>query len=235
LALYRELIFHNLESFIAAGFPVLHTLLASDHWETLVRDFVRRHRSTTPYFSGIPAEFLAFLRDVRGMQPGDPPFLVELAHYEWVELALSIAADDPPEEHTELLADPLRCRIVLSPVAWPLVYAFPVHLIGQDHQPASAPPEPTCLTVYRSREDVVRFLEINPATFRLLQAIETEPGLPATDYLEHLAGELGYSDAHAVLDYGAGLLRKLAARAVIGVPPGGDHPVGTVGVAARAS
>ena len=216
MSLYRELIFNNLESFIAAGFPVLHELLPPQDWESLVRDFVRRHRSTTPYFSGIPAEFLTFLQEVRGMQPGDPPFLLELAHYEWVELALSVAGEEPPEEHAELMADPLECRIVLSPVAWPLVYEFPVHRIGREHQPVCAPPEPTFLTVYRSREDLVRFLEINPATFRLLQAIDTEPGLPATVYLEQLAVELGYSDAREVLDYGSGLLRKLAVRGVIG-------------------
>jgi hypothetical protein len=203
---------------------VLHELLPPQDWEALVRDFVRRHRSTTPYFSGIPAEFLAFLREVRGIQPRDPPFLMELAHYEWVELALSVAGEEPPEEHAELLADPLGCRIILSPVAWPLVYEFPVHRIGRDHQPVRAPPEPTCLTVYRSREDLVRFLEINPATYRLLQGIETEPGLPATVYLERLAGELGYSGTQAVLDFGAGLLRKLAVRGVIGMPAAAHVP-----------
>jgi hypothetical protein len=218
MALYRELIFNNLESFIASGFPVLRGLLEGVAWNTLIREFLRCHRSTTPCFSGIPAEFLAFLRDERGARPEDPPFLLELAHYEWVELALAVAEDEPPPQNPDLLADPLRCRIVLSPVAWPLVYQYPVHRIGPQQQPASPPAEPTFLAVYRSRDDLVRFLEINAPTYRLLHQLEVEPALPATDYLEGLARELGQADPQSLFEYGAGLLRKLAERGVIGVP-----------------
>lgn len=221
MELYRELVFGNLESFIADGFPVLRAVLEPLRWDSLIRDFVRRHRSTTPYFSGIPAEFLAFLRDERGSQPDDPPFLLELAHYEWVELALSVAAEEPPAEHAAWVTDPLHHRIVLSPVAWPLIYRYPVHRIGPDHRPGTPPEQPSCLIVYRGRDDRVRFLEINPATYRLLDVVQTDPGRPAADYLARLARELGHGDAQPLLDYGAKLLRKLAERGVIGVPPPG--------------
>lgn len=217
MALYRELIFNNLESFIASGFPVLRGLLEGAAWNALVREFLQCHRSTTPYFSGIPAEFLAFLRDERSARPEDPPFLLELAHYEWVELALAVAEDEPPPQNPDLLADPLRCHIMLSPVAWPLVYQYPVHRIGPQQQPASPPAEPTFLAVYRSRDDLVRFLEINAPTYRLLHQLESEPALPATTYLERLARELGQADPRPLLEYGAGLLRKLAERGVIGL------------------
>ena len=217
MALYRELIFRNLESFIAAGFPVLHAVLEPDAWEHLIAEFLRGHRSTTPYFSGIPAEFLDFLREERQERAGDLPFLLELAHYEWVELALSLSEEEAPVEDASLFAAPLESPIVLSPLAWALVYRYPVHRIGPDHRPASAPTSPTFLVVYRDRRDQVRFAEINPATYRLLQAVEEEPGLAARVYLTRLAGELQRADVDAVLDFGARMLRELAERSVIGV------------------
>jgi hypothetical protein len=215
---YRELIYRNIESFLSGGFPVLSVLLDAGRWEAMVRDFLVRHHSTTPYFSGIPAEFLSYLTNERGDQPSDPPFLVELAHYEWVELALSVSEGEAPAECAELLADPLACCIAVSDIAWPLVYRFPVHRIGPDFQPTTAPSEPTCLVVYRDRSDRVRFLEVNPATFRLLQCVEDDPGRPALRYLEQIAADLGSVSGSQVLEYGAVLLRTLAERSIIGVP-----------------
>ena len=52
---------------------------------------MREHRCRTPYFSQLGEEFIGWLQDGYRAEEGDPPFLLELAHYEWVELALSLA------------------------------------------------------------------------------------------------------------------------------------------------
>ena len=64
--------------------------------QEMVRDFMRRHRSTTPLFTEVGQEFLAYLQDERGPQAGDWPFMLELAHYEYVELdaMLHLEGDD---------------------------------------------------------------------------------------------------------------------------------------------
>lgn len=217
MKLYRDLFFNNVQGFIAGGFPVLRELLDETAWQSLLGDFFTRHKSILPYFSGIPAEFLAYLRDERGEHPNDPPFLLELAHYEWVELALSVAVGETPADSRELMADPLICRLELSPTAWPLAYRFPVHRICRDFQPRVPPTELTCLAVYRDRDDLVRFLEINPVTYRLLCMVEEDPALPALHYLEPIAVELGHRDATQLLTHGAELLRGLARRGIIGL------------------
>lgn len=216
MALYRELFFNNIESFLKSGFPLVHKLLEGPAWLELVQDFFARHRCRTPYFWGIPEEFLRYLHDERGERPADPPFLLELAHYEWVELALSIAEDEAPCESPALLTDPIEAVITLSPLAWPLAYRYPVHRIGPDFQPQDTPAEPTCLAVYRDRADEVRFLELNPVTYRLLRSLEQEGPLPARHCLTHLAAELSYADLDAFMAHGAELLRDLTRRGVIG-------------------
>jgi len=215
MKMYRELFFNNVESFIESGFPVLRAILDDPRWQGLVRDFFARHRSRTPYFSGIPEEFLAYVQNERGERREDPPFLLELAHYEWVELALAIAEGEVPPEDAALIDDPLVCEIALSELAWPLAYRFPVHKISRDFQPAEPPKEPTFLAVYRDREDQVRFLELNAVTYRLLQILQQQGHCLAADCLGQIAQELGHSNPDAVLAHGAGILRDLAERGLI--------------------
>ncbi|WP_173586115.1 DNA-binding domain-containing protein, partial [Methylogaea oryzae] len=96
MAMYRELFYNNVESFLSGNFPVLRSLYGDGAWHALAQDFFARHRCRTPYFYAIPEEFLAFLRDERDRQHDDPPFLQELAHYEWAEMAVAIAQGEPP-------------------------------------------------------------------------------------------------------------------------------------------
>ena len=215
IAMYHELFFNNLKTFISSGFPVLKEVLDEAHWLELVQDFFTRHRCTTPYFSEFPEEFLAFLREERTGHPEDPPFLLELAHYEWVELALSLAEAEAPLASPQLQQNPLQCTLSLSEVAWPLAYRFPVQRISRDYQPKEAPAEPTCLVVYRNRQDEVRFIEANPATYRLLQILETQGPTPASDCLLQIALELGATDPEPILAYGADILRDLGQRGVV--------------------
>mgnify|MGYP006138349625 CR=1 FL=1 len=79
---------------------MLHLALSYFTWRALVRDFYREFRAGTPLFPELPREFIQYLQE-RGDGRGDPPWLLELAHYEWVELALSVA---PALD--ERLADP---------------------------------------------------------------------------------------------------------------------------------
>lgn len=216
LNLYRELIYHNLERFIAGGFPVLHELLDAARWHALIKDFVLHHCSKTPYFRNIAEEFLDYLNNERGDREDDPPFLLELAHYEWVELAISVEEADPPPESPAALATPLEVRPFLARTAWPLVYRYPVQRIGRDYQPDEPPQEATFLAVYRDRGDQVHFLELNAVTYRLLGMIQENCRLPAHEYLDRIGAELGYAEPCALRIHGAELLSDLMRRGLIG-------------------
>lgn len=214
MAMYRELFFNNIENFIATGFPVLKSLLAGERWVNLVQDFFCRHRSRTPLFAEIAEEFLDYLRNERGEAPGDPPFLLELAHYEWVELALAIAEAEVPPPAGE---SPLAWTIRLSELAWPLAYRYPVHRIGPAFQPDEPPEQPTFLVVYRDRGDAVRFMEVNPVTYRLLAILAESGPLPAAECLARIAGELRHPNPAEVSVFGAEILRGFAERGVIAI------------------
>ncbi|HYE34214.1 DNA-binding domain-containing protein [Methylocaldum sp.] len=216
MGVYRELFFNNIENFLATGFPVLKSILSETQWLALVQDFYAGHQSRTPYFAGIAEEFLDYLQSERDHYSDDPPYLLELAHYEWTELALAIAEGEAPPESADLRRSPMDQTVYLSEVAWPLAYRFPVHKIGPEHQPPEPPEQLTCLVVYRDREDVVKFLEITPLTYRLLQILQEEEAMPAIDCLFRMAKEMGHPDPRVLAGHGAEILRALAERGVIG-------------------
>ncbi|HEY0503441.1 MAG TPA: putative DNA-binding domain-containing protein [Lysobacter sp.] len=215
LAVYRELLFNNVESLLAGNFPVIRTLLDDVQWHGLVRAFFRGHRSQTPLFTELGREFLRFLEAREG---NDPAFLPELAHYEWVELALQIsdAALPPHDADGDLLAD----VPVLSPLAWPLAYAWPVHRIGPRHRPDPPPPAPTLLLVRREPDGQVRFSELSPLAFRLLQRLEEQPHLTGRAQLQALSQEAGHPDDASFVEQGQALLRQMrSANVILGTVP----------------
>jgi len=164
-------------------------------------------------FREIPEEFLHYLVNVRGQRPGDPPFLAELAHYEWVEMALSLADEAIEVEGVDPAGDLLDGVAVLSPLAWKLGYRYPVHRIAPEFRPEAE--EPTFLLVYRDRDDEIGFLELNPVTARLVELLREAPGSTGRELLERIAVEIGHPDHRVVVDAGEEVLRDLRNRDVI--------------------
>jgi uncharacterized protein len=219
LKIYRELFYNNVEDCLASAFPVLRRISSDAVWHARVRDFYARHRSAAPQFHRVPEEFLRFLEDERGEHADDPPFLRELAHYEWVELELSISPLEIAPGHLPDAADPngdpLERPPVLSPLAWTLGYAFPVQRIGPDFQPQEPGAQLTWLIVNRDRQDRVRFLEINAVTARLTALIEEQPQACGRELLRQIAAELQHPQPEAVVAEGARIFDQLRSRDIL--------------------
>lgn len=215
LKIYRELFYNNVEDFLGNAFPVIRRLSDERAWHGLVRHFYSRHISQAPQFYRLAEEFLRFIENERGLHPDDPPFLAELAHYEWVELALSIALDDPGPALADPNGDPLEGPPVVSPLAWPMAYAWPVHRIGPTFLPRTPPETPTYLVVYRTRHDDVRFMEINAVTARLMQLIEEQPSATGRALLLQIATELAHPQPGVIVQAGAEMLATLRERDIV--------------------
>lgn len=220
MQVYRELFFDNVASLLAGVFPVLERILGPGRWRRLVRDFYRDHRCHTPLFLEVSQEFLAYLGEERAAAADDPPFLYELAHYEWVELALSVDEAELDEARVDPAGDLLAGVPVLSPLAWPLAYRYPVHRLAPEFQPSEPPAEQSFYVACRDRSDEVRFLHANAVTLRLIELLRQHPGRTGRAQLDALAEELPQVDRAALLAGGAATLRDLrAADVVLGTLP----------------
>ena len=218
LKIYRELFFNNVEGLLAGNFPVVRRLYG-ERWVPLVRAFYRDHGSRTPLFTEIAREFLRYLED----GPAREPWLCELAHYEWIELALQVSearegdiAHDPLEAAAvDAIQALLDGRPALSPLAWPLAYAWPVHRIGPDFLPTAPPAAPTLLLVHREAQGRVSFHEPSALAWRLLQRLDEAPGLSGREQLLALAGEAGHAGDDAFLAQGARMLAQWHGRRIV--------------------
>lgn len=213
MKIYNELLFNNLEGFLLACFPVLRQILGKRKWTALVRDFFAGHRCRTPFFRQIPDEFVQYLQTGRGVRETDPPFLFELAHYEWIELALSVSNQDTPAG-IDPQGDLLAGVPVLNPVRSLLRYAYPVHRIGPRFKPAAPAPEPTHLLVFRKMDYAVRFIHLNPVSARLIALLDAG-NLTGRQALARIAKELKHPAPDTVIAGGQEILENLRAEQAI--------------------
>ena len=210
IAVYRELFFNNIAGLLGSTFPVIRRTLGEDAWKALVRRFYARHASRTPLFPELGREFLRHLESADAV--GDPPWLAELAHYEWIELAVQI--DDSPVPAHDPAGDLLDGIPVLSPWIRALAYDWPVHTIGPDHVPPAEPAAPTLLLVRRDGDGGARFAAISPLVYRLLELLG-EGGHSGRARLRALAAEAGVDADAGFLAQGAAMLERMRAEGTI--------------------
>jgi hypothetical protein len=200
---------------VATGFPVLRQLYEDAPWDRLIRRFMIEHRCRTPLFSEVGQELIAYLQQGYKATEDDPPFLLELAHYEWVELALAISEEQINLSEVDPNGDLLEDKPVISPLAWPLTYQWPVQEISSDYRPSQAPQQPTHIIVYRDRHDQIGFLKVNPVSMRLVNLLEADQAITGRQAIERIAEELSHPNPQAVIDGGRAALEELRSHGVI--------------------
>ena len=174
MRVYQELLFNNLEGFLLACYPVTRQLLGSQAWKRTVRAFFMEHRCHSPLFRDIPKAFLDWMTNAGAARLPKLPFLAEFMHYEWLELAVSIAPDETSPSMIDPEGDLLAGRPALSAGARLAIYRYPVHRIGPRYQPAAPDGAAHHYLLYRDSEDEVRFVLLNALSVRLLGLIRDQ-------------------------------------------------------------
>ncbi len=216
MAIYRELFFNNAVKLLRSTFPVLAKILGDERWKSLIRDYYSRHICHTPLFLQVPGELIEYLQTEYKPIENDPPFMLELAHYEWMELALAIAEESVDDVDANPEGDLLSGIPVVSPVAWSLAYEFDVHHISPDYQPDKPGETPTFLVIYRDADDEVRFLEVNAVTAKLLELADDNPqGLSGRQLLESIAAEMQHPEPEVVINGGKDMLDQLLEKRIV--------------------
>jgi hypothetical protein len=211
LAVYRQLFFGNVESLLSGGFPVIRASLGPTKWRALIESFYADYRCQTPLFTEISGEFVDYLAEGVGDALDLPTWVVELAHYEWVEAALLLSDRREPAHDPE--GDLLEGVPLLSNLAWPLAYQWPVSEIGPNYLSHDAPEQPTLMLARRGADLQVHFSRLAPMAHALLASLQ-ERHCTGRQHLEALAAAIGV-DSAAILSQGLALLENLRAQGVV--------------------
>lgn len=209
MAVYNELLFNNIGSFLDPCFPICQALLGNTRWLRLKRAFYRDQPLDTPWFRDIPREFVRYLNSETRSFPR-PRWLGELAHYEWAELAVDLL--ETPKISHNANGDLIQQRIVLNPALMNLAYHWPVHRIGPEWRPRKE--ALTCLVVYRDSDENVQFSAVNPLTHHLIAAL-IQTSCSGEHVLRQLASELQHPDPTQLIEQGRTVLDALRQQGII--------------------
>lgn len=185
LKIYQELFFNNIEGFVSSAFPVLKSLYSDEAWLQLIRQFFVVHDCQTPHFLEISKEFLLFLQTEYQPQHDDPCFVVELAHYEWLELDVATTIENPDEQWLDT-NNLDSAALQLASTVRVGHYQYPVHQITAENQPQAADGQTYSFALYRDDEDEVQFIALNPMTALLLSLIEMNPGITLAELVTEI-------------------------------------------------
>lgn len=212
LTVYRELFFNNVRGFLDNAFPVLHSLYPADAWLALQQHFFADYACQSPYFLHIAEQFVSFLQDYP-LTEQDPPFLTELAHYEWAELY--VGTKQALQPIAPLAADQVaNVTLALSELALLAAYQYPVQRISRNFQP-DQPGELQCFLIYRDYQDEVIFVSLNQATLLLLNQLSENPGQTLSELTQALAPSLAPLTPAQLEAAALPLLQELAVKGAI--------------------
>jgi hypothetical protein len=221
LAVYADLLYNKFDESLTACFPVIHRILSPADWRALLLDFIAEHRCLTPYYRQIPDEFVQYLQQERDCAD-DLPFLAELAHFEWIELQLSIAESESITIKLLTSEQLLSGVPVFTPVMQLLHYQWPVQNIGPNALPTEPPAMTTRILGFRNSSDQVRFIALSPATADLIELLGN--GLTGQQALQAMRGNLTNSQFIELTRFGLNILSNLHHQgAIVDVRPA-SHP-----------
>ena len=203
MKVYRELFFNNVFGFIEGSFPVCASLMEEARWKKLCRRFFETHDCSTPLFLEISEEFLAFISSVEH-EFSDLPYFAELAHYEWLELAVDVM-----EVSTSVDVNPEGDYLNHSPVFASAVasgyYQYPVHTASKEHKELEQ--TPVGFIVYRDLHNQVRFVQCNPFTLALFEQIRQKQ-MSGLEAVKALLVNSGIEPSEAAINGGAAVLKE---------------------------
>lgn len=165
MRVYRDLVRGALEDPLPDCFPFTHRILdEAGAWDACVDAFIASRSVQSPYYRDINPTFVAWLAE-SGWGQDRWPFLLALAHFEWVELEVLRWPEEPPPGG--LAEDPAPGhRVAFDGAFRNLAYGWRVHESVEDLPVPAA--GATHLLCFRDREQDFRVLEVDPGSSAFL-------------------------------------------------------------------
>ncbi len=158
LLAYRDLARTALEDPLPDGFPITHALLEeADLWSDCLDAFLASRSIQSPYYRDVNPSFVAWLAS-SGWGQERWPFLLQLAHFEYIEVEILRWPDEPPLN--DLKVTPAAdSHVVFDGATRNLAYAYRVHeATKEDPEPKAGE---TFLLGYRDSEGDFLYSELS--------------------------------------------------------------------------
>jgi uncharacterized protein len=208
LEIYRTHVYKGIKAFLRRAYPITEDALGDLLFDQLVRDFMREHKAQSPQVTRMMGELYTYAKRVDYATRMHRPWLLDLLHFEWIEIEVHRMEDRPAphwKEEGDLWTDPL----ILNPHHRLDRYSYPVFRV---HPSEFDGRQGTYfLFTYRHPEVLnVRFLEVTPLQAVALLAMANEP-MPLPEALSLAAEQLHMAEAKEIESFTTQLLETRAA------------------------
>lgn len=210
MQVYEALLFDGVESMLKNSFPVLHSLMDVETFQQLARDFFKLHACKVPLFHEAPMALVEYL-ELHAEKYPTYPFLYELAHYEWMEVALSLSDAPLPAFQA---GDVLKNIPVLTPYFGVWQYQYPVHDIQGNKPPILPAEEPFYVLGFRDADQKVHFLSLTPWSAHLIEQLSTNNSLTGEALLQKMV-EVTALEEDRLIKHGKALLQEWVEQEIV--------------------
>ena len=203
----QEMVKH-LRDVLEPAFPVTQALLGEDMWEHAVRLFLKDAPNHTPWASTTQRAFVEHVCESPEMQHL-PAWLQDLAHFEWLQNAVSTAPVQWPR--CDAIADVMQHPVVLNPTHVEASYEWPVHSIDTEHKPDDM--QSTYVSMLRDMDDELHVFESSVFRGQLLDLLRD--GQTGEQAFMALARWLSHPEPEAFVREGAELMAQLQREGIV--------------------
>jgi hypothetical protein len=203
----QEMVDH-LCDILAPAFPVTHALLGDDMWSLTVRLFLKDAPCHVPWATSVQRAFVTHVCagvDMRHL----PAWLQDLAHFEWLQTAVSTASVTWPAYDAS--GDTMHHAVVLNPTHVEAAYEWPVQGINTDHKPDDM--QSTYVSMLRDPQDELHVFDSSVFRGQLIELLRE--GQTGEQALMVLAMWLSHPEPEAFVREGAQVMAQLQREGVV--------------------
>jgi hypothetical protein len=124
---YRRLVFNVIDDTLITAYPLTRKLLSHKEWDDLVQEFFSTRNCSNPQIWKMPKELFEFLESKEHVLVEKYPFLLDLLHFEWLEIELYMMEDEPLLAYSTE-GDVQEDAFYLNPELQILALQYPVHI-----------------------------------------------------------------------------------------------------------
>lgn len=166
---YRNLVRSTLRNALSLAIPRTMARLGA-RFDASFERFLAERGPRTHYLRDVTREFLDFVEPLWRDDAAVPPWSLDLARHEALEIVVASLADVPATHAPGELDVERGLRFIEA--ARVVRYEYAVHRLPAAEDDRSAPAqEPTALFAYRDRDHDVRYLELTPLAADLLERL----------------------------------------------------------------
>lgn len=208
---YRRLIYNIVEDAIENAYPIAKKFLPEEMWNRMVDEFISEHPCRHPQLFRMPKEFIEFAIVKEYSEEYDIPYLIDLLHFEWVEVEVHTMKDIAPK-YANPLGDIQSDTLIFSPYIKLIHLTYPIHKIHELNMEESL--GDYFLLIYRQESGSVQYAELTELTHFLIQNM-TQLDLSLDEVLAQFLVNMNKSEQENLINNATVFIRDLLKLGVV--------------------